>query len=151
VRAQVAGRLAHREEPRRLMLRRGLRGPRGAWVGLAVQKAWKNLTIRELAAIAGASLRMSASSANLLAEKETAELLGLLPSYRKVNQRSLAIGSRSTCLLRISQPSTDAYRPNRVSTESAPSTLETRIGDNARIELIDTLWKIEGSNLSFTS
>jgi hypothetical protein len=61
------------------MLRRGLRGPRGAWVGLAVQKAWKNLTIRELAAIAGASLRMSASSANLLAEKETAELLGLLP------------------------------------------------------------------------
>jgi hypothetical protein len=93
------------------MLRRGLRGPRGAWVGLAVQKAWKNLTIRELAAIAGASLRMSASSANLLAEKETAELLGLLPSYRKVNQRSLAIGSRSTCLLRIGQPSTDAYRP----------------------------------------
>ena len=42
MRAQVAGRLAHREEPRRLRLRRGLRGPRGAWVGLAVQKAWKN-------------------------------------------------------------------------------------------------------------
>jgi hypothetical protein len=111
VRAQVAGRLAHREEPRRLRLRRGLRGPRGAWVGLAVQKAWKNLTIRELGAIAGASLRMSASSANLLAEKETAQLLRLLPSYGKVNQRSLAIGSRSTCLLRIGQPSTDAYRP----------------------------------------
>jgi hypothetical protein len=36
-----------------------------------VQKAWKNLTIRELAARAGASLRMSASSANLLAEKES--------------------------------------------------------------------------------
>jgi hypothetical protein len=97
------------------MLRRGSRGPRGAWVGVAVQKAWKNLIIRELAAIAGTSLRMSASSANLLAEKETAELLRLLPSYRKMNQRSLAIGSRSTCLLRIGQPSTDAYRAMHVS------------------------------------
>jgi hypothetical protein len=100
------------------MLRRGLRGPRGAWVGLAVQKSWKNLTIRELAAIAGASLRMSASSANLLAEKETAELLGCCRSYRKVNQGSLAIGSRSTCLLRIGQPSTGAYRPMHSLTDS---------------------------------
>ena len=72
MRVQLAGRLAHREEPRRLRLRRGLRGPRGAWVGPAVEKAWKNLIIRELGAIAGANLRMSASSANLLAEKETA-------------------------------------------------------------------------------
>jgi hypothetical protein len=76
-----------------------------------VQEAWKNFTIRELGAITGASLRMSASSTNLLAEKETAQLLQLLPILSEVNQRSLAIGSRSTCLLRIGQPSTDAYRP----------------------------------------
>lgn len=54
----MVGRSAHREEPRRLRLRRDLRGPRVVWVGLAVQKAWKNLTIRELGARRKARLRM---------------------------------------------------------------------------------------------